>query len=189
MRSSPEWPSFSALGRDDEAAAEASRAFAEWKERQQLEAQKGIALLEAGLRADILRRDPASAAQRIAKKIEIETPDPTQRFAALRRTQEAWYVRGRDKGLNFDMEVSGDLARIAQACARGADERGMALNDLAVSLRILGSRESGTARLEKAVAAHRLALKERTRERVPLDWAMTQMNLGVALRAPVLERC
>jgi hypothetical protein len=37
-------------------------------------------------------------------------------------------------------------------------------------------RESGTARL-------RAALEERTRERVPLDWAMTQNNLGLALQA------
>ena len=32
----------------------------------------------------------------------------------------------------------------------------------------LGERESGTARLEEAVAAYRDALKEWTRERVPL---------------------
>jgi exonuclease VII small subunit len=31
------------------------------------------------------------------------------------------------------------------------------------------------------VAAYRAALEERTRDRVPLDWAMTQMNLGTAL--------
>jgi hypothetical protein len=37
-----------------------------------------------------------------------------------------------------------------------------------------GSRERGTARLEEAVAAYREALKEWTRERVPLDWAGTQ---------------
>jgi hypothetical protein len=42
-------------------------------------------------------------------------------------------------------------------------------------------RERGRARLEEAVAAYRAALEERTRERVPLDWAMTQNNLGVAL--------
>ena len=47
----------------------------------------------------------------------------------------------------------------------------------------LGERESGTARLEEAVAAYRAALEERTRERVPLDWAMTQNNLGVALES------
>ena len=31
------------------------------------------------------------------------------------------------------------------------------------------------------MAAYRAALEERTRERVPLDWAGTQMNLGNAL--------
>ena len=35
--------------------------------------------------------------------------------------------------------------------------------------------------LEQAVDAYRAALEERTRERVPLDWAMTQNNLGNAL--------
>ena len=33
------------------------------------------------------------------------------------------------------------------------------------------------------MAAFTEALKERTRERVPLDWAMTQNNLGDALSA------
>jgi len=32
------------------------------------------------------------------------------------------------------------------------------------------------------VAAYRAALEEWTRDRVPLDWAMTQMNLGTALQ-------
>ncbi len=45
----------------------------------------------------------------------------------------------------------------------------------------LGERKSGTARLEEAVAAYRAALEEWTRERVPLDWAQTQNNLGNAL--------
>ena len=38
------------------------------------------------------------------------------------------------------------------------------------------------ARLEEAVAAFREALKENTRERVPLAWAKTEINLGNALR-------
>jgi tetratricopeptide (TPR) repeat protein len=46
----------------------------------------------------------------------------------------------------------------------------------------VGEREAGTATLEQAVAAYREALKEYTRERVPLDWAATQNNLGTALR-------
>ena len=45
----------------------------------------------------------------------------------------------------------------------------------------LGEGESGTARLEEAVAADRAALEEYTRERVPLQWAATEMNLGNAL--------
>ena len=53
--------------------------------------------------------------------------------------------------------------------------------NLGNALAALGERESGTARLEEAVAAYREALKEDTRERVPLDWAKTQMNLGNAL--------
>jgi len=36
-----------------------------------------------------------------------------------------------------------------------------------------GERESGTARLEQAVTAYRAALEEHTRERVPLQWAMS----------------
>ena len=54
-------------------------------------------------------------------------------------------------------------------------------NNLGNALSSLGERESGTARLEEAVAAYRAALTERTRERVPLDWAATQNNLGNAL--------
>ena len=45
----------------------------------------------------------------------------------------------------------------------------------------LGRRENGTAKLEEAAAAYREALKEQTRERVPLQWAGAQNNLGNAL--------
>jgi hypothetical protein len=59
----------------------------------------------------------------------------------------------------------------------------MTQNNLGAALRALGERESGTARLEQAVTAYSDALKERTRERVPLQWATTQSNLGDALAA------
>jgi hypothetical protein len=45
----------------------------------------------------------------------------------------------------------------------------------------LGERESGTARLEEAIATYRAALEEQTRDRVPLDWAMSTGKQGVAL--------
>ena len=44
-----------------------------------------------------------------------------------------------------------------------------------------GTRERD-GKLEEAVSAYREALKEITRERVPLDWATTQKNLGNALQ-------
>jgi hypothetical protein len=46
---------------------------------------------------------------------------------------------------------------------------------------MLAQRESGTERLVEAVAAYREALKERTRERVPLAWAGSFGNEGIAL--------
>ena len=54
-------------------------------------------------------------------------------------------------------------------------------DNLGNALETLGERESGTARLEEAVAAYRDALQERPRDRVPLQWAQTQNNLGLAL--------
>jgi len=49
------------------------------------------------------------------------------------------------------------------------------------ALLMLAKRESGSARLEEAVAAYREALRGRTSERVPEKWAVTQNNLGNAL--------
>ena len=59
----------------------------------------------------------------------------------------------------------------------------VAQNNLGNALRELGARESGTVRLDEAMAAYRAVLEERTRERMPLDWAGTTSNLGLALEA------
>ena len=48
------------------------------------------------------------------------------------------------------------------ATASDADQRGAALNWLGIALQTLGERESGTARLEEAVAACRAALGKST---------------------------
>jgi hypothetical protein len=57
----------------------------------------------------------------------------------------------------------------------------MTQNNLGCALSGLGERESGTARLEEAVASFRDALKELTRERVPIQWAVSTGNQGVIL--------
>jgi exonuclease VII small subunit len=48
-------------------------------------------------------------------------------------------------------------------------------------LATLGGRESGTARLEEAVTAYRAGLEECSRDRLPLQWATMENNLGNAL--------
>ncbi|MGH6817027.1 MAG: CHAT domain-containing protein, partial [Hyphomicrobiaceae bacterium] len=89
-------------------------------------------------------------------------------------------------------ERSGDAALVNEAIAlaqaavaltpQGHDRRPGFLTTLGTALSRLGEGESGTARLQEAVQAYRDALKEYTREKVPLQWATTQNNLGNALQ-------
>ena len=89
------------------------------------------------------------------------------------------YEYGHDRGSNVHLIALIILRRRLLDAASSLP--GVAQNNLGNALSALGERESGTARLEEAVAAYRAALKEYTRERVPLDWAATQNNLGNAL--------
>ncbi len=52
---------------------------------------------------------------------------------------------------------------------------------LALAAQTIGEQAGENEPLEAAVDEYRAALEVRTRERVPLDWAMTQNNLGTAL--------
>lgn len=141
-----------------------------------------VRLLDSGAEVALLAGDTARAADLLVRKADHEAGGEAE-FEVLRALQDAYFVEGRDKALNFKSELAIDLARIVLGRAKDADERGTAGNDLGIALRILGQRESGTAHLEAAVAAYETALEERIRDRVPMDWAMTQMNLGIALRA------
>ncbi|MCW2306303.1 tetratricopeptide (TPR) repeat protein [Rhodobium gokarnense] len=63
----------------------------------------------------------------------------------------------------------------------GAADLSQWLVDRAKYYRDRGETKGDNAALLFAIAAYRAALEERTRERVPLDWAATQNNLGNAL--------
>jgi Domain of unknown function (DUF4982) len=76
---------------------------------------------------------------------------------------------------------SGSICDSVSWTAQPFDIEAKNQSNLGAALYILGKRESGTAKLEAAVAAHREALTERTRDRVPLDWATSFGNEGVAL--------
>src|SRR6056297_999854 len=138
-------------------------------------------LLDSGIEIAMLEGNSATAAEYLIAKADLEAGGRAG-FEAVRALQDTHYVDGRDKGIAIDLEISIALARSVLTRASTADERGLALNDLGVSLQTLGDRESGTERLEEAVTAYRAALEESTRDRVPLEWARTQMNLGTALQ-------
>ena len=173
----------------DEATAEIDAALAReadeaslLEERRQESRARTRRLLDAGIEQDLLRRDTESAAARLVRRAEIELPEGGSLFVHLRAVRHEWYERGRDRGINLDLEVAIALARRMVDLAADADQRGGAQTNLGNALVELGTREAGPARLEQAVEAYRLALEEQTRQRVPLDWATTQNNLGNALQ-------
>ena len=132
-------------------------------------------LLDSGIELALLDGDAARAAALILRRADHDAGGRAD-FAALRQVQDNYYVAGRDKGIALDLRVSIALARLLVDRAGDSDETGAALNDLGNALQILGERDSDTDRLEQAVEAYQQALKERTRDRVPLDRAMTQYN-------------
>jgi tetratricopeptide (TPR) repeat protein len=94
---------------------------------------------------------------------------------------QSLYDYGRDRGSNVHLVAAIASRRMQLRLVISSDERGAALNDLGVACATLGERESGTTKLNEAIEAYHFALVERTRDRVPLDWATTQNNLGNAL--------
>jgi tetratricopeptide (TPR) repeat protein len=138
-------------------------------------------LLKAGIDQDILRRDAAAVARRVEALVALEVPERAPWAPSFRARWDAFFAEGRDKGLNLSLEIAVALARRMLAASATPDERGTAGNLRGNALLSLGERESGTERMEEAVLSYRAALEERTRDRVPLDWATTQSNLGCAL--------
>jgi tetratricopeptide (TPR) repeat protein len=65
--------------------------------------------------------------------------------------------------------------------ASAADLRGDYLNRYAATLRSYGEEKGDNTALLQAIGICKSALSELARERVPLDWAITQNNLGNAL--------
>ena len=171
-------------GEFDSAAAEAATAFADWERREAeqraAQRQSGLTLINANIQQHLLRRDSVSAAGWIERRVSLERGGKSADASSLLLETEIWYDRGRDRGLNLDLAVAIALSRRAFTIST-TDDKGAALIWLGNALSTLGERESGTQRLDEAAEAYREALQERTRERVPLQWAMTQNNLGNAL--------
>jgi hypothetical protein len=110
------------------------------------------------------KRDPAAVARRIESIAGLDATDGNPVWSQKYRERfDAFYAEGGEKGINLSLEVAIELARRMLASARNSDEHGTAFILLGNALCALGERESGTARLEEAVAAYRAALEEYTR--------------------------
>ena len=107
-----------------------------------------------------------------------------KRLAYLEQEADALYQQGDEFGDNRAASMT--IERRRQIIAMTPRDQfplewARTQNNLGVALTTLGTRESGTEKLEQAIEAFRLALLEFTRERAPLNWAMTQSALGIAL--------
>ncbi|EGV27574.1 tetratricopeptide domain protein [Thiorhodococcus drewsii AZ1] len=139
---------------------------------------------KAELFAIQLRYLDAAATLASAVELVAET-DPDQRLAYLDQQADMLQTEGDEHGNNAALKQAIVLYQGALLPARPRARVPLVWaatqNNLGTALARLGARESGTARLEQAVATYRAALEECTRERVPLAWAGTQNNLGLAL--------
>ena len=118
------------------------------------------------------------AAERTREKYRL--PGQPRRTTSVPRCA-SWRARRRHGAAQRGSETP-----IARRCGTHARESAAVLGRDAEQpgrcARTPGERQSDVARLDEAVTAYREALQERTREKVPLDWATTQNNLGIALR-------
>src|SRR5262249_8363871 len=122
----------------------------------------------------------AEAATHFANAAAVFPPQSAhedKRIGYLGPEARAFYLQGSEYGDNAASRST--IERRRQLIELNPRERvplewAATHNNLAIALWSLGERESGTARLEQALAAFREALKEKTRERVPLDWATIQ---------------
>ncbi|MGA7450609.1 MAG: hypothetical protein WBW73_04810 [Rhodoplanes sp.] len=182
-----------AIDAGDLAKADALLAEVESEQRRMLDRLAVNAADTSARRGDIaLARLRYSEAARhfanAAAVLHAESTYQDQRIGYLEKEADALYRRGDEFGDNGALLAAIERQRSllnllprARVPLEWAMTRAMTQTNLGNALLRLGERESGTDKLNEAVAAYREALKERTRERVPLDWAMTQMNLGTAL--------
>jgi hypothetical protein len=89
----------------------------------------GVALLEAALKTDLLRFDAASAARRVEKITSLRHENNSEAlFASLSVRYDQFYLEGKDKGINFSLQVAIEIARQEVALTHGLPEHGQALN-------------------------------------------------------------
>ena len=89
-----------------------------------LRRQSRIATKEAQISIALASLSHADAAQLIAERIDLSEEDLEKRFELIRSQHSEFYVEVVTKGLNADLIVSIEIARLTVDRARNSDERG-----------------------------------------------------------------
>ena len=137
------------------------------------------ALAEIAARQDRIRHRPDLLAQRLLADLRA-TPQPAGLFRAMHDHWEAWFDRGQEGALTFDLTVALHLARANAERAKGVQHT-QALADLAITQFRLGEREGRAERLRAAITSFRAVLSGLNRKSDAEAWAGGVVNLGIAL--------
>ncbi len=147
-------------------------------------ADTGDAAVDALLKNARLAIDVAEFDRADRLLAEAEALDVAAGERRLERAVEAMEKRAELAWSEGRYETAADhYARAAKTVPRsdGLDWAQLKYNEGVVS-QTGGAISPEPELLFRAIAVYQIALQERTRERVPMDWAATQNNLGVALR-------
>lgn len=166
----------------DEAEAELDAAIRASESREAEEKASRHRLHDKGITQAILTRSVDNAVKHELGKLALDYAAPAHRVDALLAVTNIWINRGRDKGLNFDLQVAIALAEWGCENAEPQNDPGKWFDTLGTARATLGERQSDPSLLHLAVNAFTDALDQFPRVLVPLDWAMTKNNLGNALQ-------
>lgn len=153
------------------------------REQRQDHSKREASLLEDEARIDRIELRYLAASQKYAECAELVTFDQVLRARCLAEQAMALFHQGVELGDNDALEEALGVYRVLLRERPRSEvplEWATFQSHRGDVLRVLGERESGTARLKQAVQVYQAALQERRRERVPLDWAQTQSDLGFA---------
>lgn len=81
-----------------------------------------IALMEAGISLEQVRRNASGVATRIEALVALDTPDRPAMSAAFKARIDEFHKKGVDKNLNFPLEIAAALAGRRMAAATGSSE-------------------------------------------------------------------
>ncbi|MEP1537483.1 MAG: tetratricopeptide repeat protein [Paracoccaceae bacterium] len=138
-------------------------------------------LLERRFSIAALEGKPDQAAQIEIERLALDAPVTVSVLAMVSRAVELEAEFNR-YGNFFHGLTAKSLLEIALEQSTPEDQPDVILGQLAIATSSLGQRTSGTMLLAQAVDLYREHQNMVPRALLPHDWAMTQNNLGIALR-------